>query len=368
MRKALIVGIDHYADMPRLHGCVNDAHAVTSVLERHGDGSPNFDVVQLTASSTSDAISGAKLRDTVEKLFDDNHTETALFYFAGYGCVDSTGGYILASDARSGTDGVSLNDIVEFANRSRARNRIIMVESCQLGIADELHQRTESLELLLDVTLLATSTWESYADEENSTGIFTKIFVDGMNGAAANLVGDITLGGVYTHMDNSLSVWERRPFHGMQVSNFVSLRKVEPPINLASLRRIAELFPSEDFEFKLDPSFEPTSDTPAPENTDKFAVLRECARVNLVVPVGAPSMRLAALESKSCKLTLRRALPQAAGEEPDLRFGPGGERHTKRCPASARAPLAFVAAAGMPLVTRIRAVVPACSITPWMAR
>jgi len=38
MRKALIVGIDHYAHVTPLSGCVNDAHAVKAVLERHADG------------------------------------------------------------------------------------------------------------------------------------------------------------------------------------------------------------------------------------------------------------------------------------------------------------------------------------------
>src|SRR3712207_8520491 len=34
-----------------LYGCVNDAYAVKAVLERHSDGTRNFDVWQLTAST-----------------------------------------------------------------------------------------------------------------------------------------------------------------------------------------------------------------------------------------------------------------------------------------------------------------------------
>ena len=45
MRKALIVGIDYYAHANRLGGCVNDAYSVRQVLERHGDGTKNFDVL-----------------------------------------------------------------------------------------------------------------------------------------------------------------------------------------------------------------------------------------------------------------------------------------------------------------------------------
>lgn len=43
MRKALIVGIDDYANCP-LFGCCNDADAVSDELIKNGDGSPNFAV------------------------------------------------------------------------------------------------------------------------------------------------------------------------------------------------------------------------------------------------------------------------------------------------------------------------------------
>jgi len=43
MKIALIVGINHYDNGGALFGCVNDARLVKAVLERHGDGSVNFD-------------------------------------------------------------------------------------------------------------------------------------------------------------------------------------------------------------------------------------------------------------------------------------------------------------------------------------
>ena len=43
---------------------------------------------------------------------------------------------------------------------------------------------------------------------------------------------------------------------------------------------------------------------PNPKNAGKFAVLQRYNRVNLVVPVGAEHMWNAAVESKSCKLTV----------------------------------------------------------------
>ena len=43
---------------------------------------------------------------------------------------------------------------------------------------------------------------------------------------------------------------------------------------------------------------------PDPENTRKFAILQKLNRVNLVVPVDAPHMWHAAMEEKTCKLTV----------------------------------------------------------------
>ena len=71
MRKALIVGIDDYPGAP-LHGCLNDAYAVASLLETHGDGSPNFAV---KLSSPGDAITRSTFRASVEKLFEGDAFE-----------------------------------------------------------------------------------------------------------------------------------------------------------------------------------------------------------------------------------------------------------------------------------------------------
>ena len=69
MRKALVVGIDHYSTGSGLFGCVNDAHEVKAVLEKHGDGSVNFGVLLLTATSAASAITRAQLKERVRELF-----------------------------------------------------------------------------------------------------------------------------------------------------------------------------------------------------------------------------------------------------------------------------------------------------------
>lgn len=141
-------------------------------------------------------------------------------------------------------------------------------------------------------------------------GLFTTLLVDALSGSAANLTGDITPGSVYAHIDQSLGAWEQRPVFKTNVKRFVSLRQVSPPIPKADLRRLTEFFPSPGFEFPLDPTYEPemkgrdlVMPEPIPENTRVFAVLQSYNRLNLLVPVDAPHMWNAAIESKSCRLT-----------------------------------------------------------------
>lgn len=303
MRKALIVGIDHYAKINHLFGCVNDAHSVKSVLERHSDGTVNFGVKLLAGSDPLSAVSRTCLRESVRELFAEEN-EIALFYFAGHGHIEVTGGYLCASDCETGDDGLSLNDVLTFANDSKATNNIIVLDSCHSGVAGARSLSQQVSELTEGLTILTASTAEQYATEENGSGVFTTLFVDALNGAAGNLVGDVTPGSVYAHIDQSLGPWEQRPVFKTNIKRFVSLRKVQPPIALAELQRITEFFPTPGFNFQLNPSFEPESPSPDKTNTEVFGVLQKYNHVNLVIPVGADHMYFAAMESKSCKLTV----------------------------------------------------------------
>ena len=310
MRKALVVGIDYYDKFSQLGGCVNDAHAVKAMLDRNADGSVNLGCKLIVGTGPSDIVTRQDLKEAVRELFAGDG-ELAVFYFAGHGYIEATGGYLCAGDCHTGDDGIPLGEIVTLANKSRIQNRIIVLDSCHSGIAGQHPTHKDTAELSDGMTILTASTDEQYAAEKNGSGSFTKLFVDALGGAAANLVGDVTPGGAYAHVDQSLGPWSQRPVFKTNVKSFVSLRKAQPPISLGDLQRITEFFPEPGSEYPLDPSFEPEMKgrddgmpPPNPENTQKFSVLQKYNRVNLVVPVGAPHMWHAAMESKSCKLTV----------------------------------------------------------------
>jgi len=302
MRKALIVGIDHYEHIDVLTGCVNDAHAVKAMLDRHADGSVNFGTRLLIGTGALALVQRNEFKEAVRELFADD-SEVALFYFAGHGYIESTGGYLCASDCKTGDDGLPLADVMTFANKSKARNKIIVLDSCYSGALGDHPLHNQVSEISEGVTILTASTKGQYAAEMNGGGVFTGLFIDALGGAAANLVGEVTPGGVYAHIDQSLGTWSQRPVFKTNVKTFVSLRQVQPPLALADLRRIAEFFPTAGFEFQLDPAYEPSHSSADIKKNIVFAILQKYNRVNLLLPIGAPHMWHAAVDSKTVKLT-----------------------------------------------------------------
>ncbi|QHK22550.1 caspase family protein (plasmid) [Pseudarthrobacter psychrotolerans] len=313
MRKALIVGIDHYDHISALSGAVNDAHSVKAVLERNADGTLNFATPKLmTGTGPAAGITRTNLRQAVEELFNDD-ADIALFYFAGHGYIDDTGGFLCASDCKSGHDGLALSEVMAMANQSGAKNKVIILDSCHGGIAGTSAVSKQVAEISDGVTILTASTADQYAMETGGgSGVFTSLLVDALSGAAANLVGAITPGSVYAHIDQSLGNWAQRPVFKTNVKKFVSLRETDAPIELADLQKLTKLFQHPTSQLALDPSYEPErsgkedASIPAPDpakNAD-FAVLQNLVKVNLVRPVDAPHMWHAAMGSKACELTV----------------------------------------------------------------
>lgn len=300
MRKALVVGIDRYATAPLL-GCVNDANAVAAVLEANGDGSPNFSVRLMTNPGGS--VSKPALREAVDQLFQGD-PDVALFYFSGHGFVNTNGGIIVTDDYQRYDEGILMDEILNYANKASSKERIIILDCCHSGsfgspaIADGAKAF-----LAPGLTVLTACRDSEVALEKGGKGVFTTLVVDALQGGAADLRGHITPGSVYAYVDQALGPWDQRPIFKTNVSKFTSLRNIQPPVDLSILRKLTKYFPSPTDEISLDPSFEPTSDSPSEPNTEIFGHLQKMEGVGLIVPVGEEHMYYAAMNSRSCRLT-----------------------------------------------------------------
>ena len=306
MRKALVVGINNYKYAP-LRGCINDATSVGDLLETHGDGSPNFEVWrELDVPTKSD------LTTLIANLFSGD-CDTALFYFSGHGYINELGGYIVTPDFVKYDEGVSMEDILKLANKSRIKDKIIILDCCHSGVMGSSGIVDGASHLKDGISILTASRDDEPALEVNGHGVFTSLLLDALRGGAADLRGHISPGSVYAFIDQALGPWQQRPVFKTNIKRFTSIRTVTPPVPPEILRKITEYFPAPQDEMQLDPSFEDTN-TKAIVHTlvEPYAIagnvaifkhLQKFQSVGLVVPVGEEHMYYAAMRTKSCRLT-----------------------------------------------------------------
>ena len=304
VKKALIVGIDEYPNAP-LKGCINDANAVAELLRTNGDGSPNFDV-----SLKLNVKTKAEFLDLIEDLFSGD-ADASLLYFSGHG---SEAGHLVTPDYRGKDLGVLMTEVLGCANNSKCKNKIIILDCCYYGKFGE-SSTTQSNESILGegVTIMTASSRDQVSMEHGGQGVFTNLFLQSLRGSAADITGKITPAGIYSFIDQSLGAWQQRPIFKTNISQFISIRDIEPRVPKSVLRKLGKYFNSPSDEVKLDPSFEFTNNPnykheviepyAKDENVKKFKELQLFESVGLIEPVDEEHMYFAAMHSKSCKLT-----------------------------------------------------------------
>ena len=300
MKKALIVGLNDYPNS-KLEWCDNDAIAMKELIESNGDGSPNFDVVSIIDSCTKNNLKAA-----IGKLFVDD-ADIALLYFSGHG-TDIDGGYLCTTDFSESDYGVRMTDVLEMANKSHCKNKIIILDCCFAAKMGETILLNNNSVLGEGVTIIAASqSWQTSA--ENGAiqhGVFTELLIQGLKGGAADIGGNITPASLYSFVDQSLGAWQQRPVFKTNISRFLPLRTIQAKVPKNILRKLSTYFENPTDEFKLDPSYEYTN---APEiehkviepyaDTEHVSVFKELQlfeSVGLIEPVGTEHMYFAAME------------------------------------------------------------------------
>jgi hypothetical protein len=304
MRKALFIGVNDYTHINPLSGCNNDAIEMSSVLQRHASGTPNFHNKILTTAE--DNIDKHSLEESIQELF-SGACDVALLYFAGHGRFDKNlhEGMIIPQDYRKDSDGVRVSDILIWAeNATEIKNKIIILDCCEAGGAGESRQLKGGSSIISEgVTILTACRKDEYAQEVSGHGVFTKLLLQALHGGASNVLGHVTPGSLYAFVDNALGPWEQRPVFKTNVSEFISLKEHTPLVPLETLRKLPEWFPAAEFVFPLIPAHEPEHSDFDPKLGEVFAQLQKCNRHSLIEPIDAEHMYFAAINSKGCRLT-----------------------------------------------------------------
>jgi hypothetical protein len=201
-----------------------------------------------------------------------------------------------------------------MANESQSLNKIIILDCCHSGSTGNSNILGEDAAFIGNgVTILTASKSDEVSLEVNGHGVFTNLLLDALQGGAADISGNITPAGVYAYIDKALGAHEQRPVFKTNITEFTSLRKMPAKVPEEILRKLTEYFPTPDQQYILNPSYE---DTNSPDikplliepyadlkNVAIFKDLQKYQSVGLVIPVNAPYMYYAAMNSTSCKLT-----------------------------------------------------------------
>lgn len=304
MRRALCVGVDQYS-FGSLRGCVADAERMAALLSKHEDGSANFDCLTLIApdGGGDDIVTRGALKKAMDQLLKDK-AEVAIFHFSGHGTQNNLGGFLVTQDAQAYDEGVPMTDLLTLANASKVDEVVIILDCCQAGNLGNAPAIDNTKAVLREgVSILTASRGDQVSVEANGAGLFTSLVADGLEGGAADVLGNVTAPAIYAFVEAALGAWQQRPLFKAHVSTLVSLRRCDPPIETSTLRELPALFPVPAEDLHLGPEYERSLGTGDPAKQEVFRKLQALNRVHLVVPVGTDHMYDAAAESKACRLT-----------------------------------------------------------------
>ena len=305
MRRALLVGINDYADAPILRSCVRDAGDLARLLSRNEDGSPNFKCEVLTSAGTS-LITRALVRQKLHEHF-DSFDGDLLFYFSGHGAATSLGGHLVTFDSSRYEPGVPMRDLIQVANRSNARNILILLDCCYAGLAGSDEEVIGMLEneatLREGVTILAAAKPRQKAREVGGHGVFTRLVLAALNGGAAGVRGQVSAAAIYAYAEAVLGALDQRPLYKSHAASLPPVRCCRPAVSDDMLRQLPELFPERTSAFQMAPTYERTHVSAVKEHVALFQIFKELQVARLLRCNTGRDMYDIALASETVLLT-----------------------------------------------------------------
>lgn len=296
-KQALVVGIDKYEHpFQPLNGCIKDAMGLVKVLENNQDGSSNFVCERLYHDVTR-----TRLKDAIQNFFKEPH-DISLFYFSGHGSTTEFGEFLIPKGAKHEEDGIPLRYLVEQANESKSDNVIIILDCCYSGGIINIQASSRA-----GLSILTASRGDQRAVEKRTgnitEGVFTKFLLDGLEGGAADVLGNVTLLSIYAYVEQAFGRTKQRPLLKTNLERSFLLRKCNPTIEISTLKKLPEYFSTPTHEYPLDKSYEPTEAPKNEKNEKIFKHFQKLRDGRLLVPVGEEHLYYAAINKKSCKLT-----------------------------------------------------------------
>ena len=255
-------------------------------------------------------ITKSALKKAIKELFAGS-PEIALLYFSGHGFLDDLGGYLVTQDFTAEDVGVTMQDIINLANNSKAHEVVIILDCCHSGAFGSLPAfNLNNAYLRSGVAILTASLAHEYSVEVNGEGIFTKIVCDALSGGAIDVMGNVTVASIYAYADQVLGAWDQRPMFKANITTLTTLRSCTPLVETSILRKLPDYFTTSGMVYPLDYTYEPDKNY-APDDDKKhyteheeiFNHFQKYRDARLLVPHGEHHLFWAAIRGKGCRLT-----------------------------------------------------------------
>ena len=228
-RFAVTIGVDEYDDpqVGRLDGASNDARALADALVRYA-GFPQDQVIVLASDQPKERwpTRGNILRRLSNLRAAVPSDGLLLVAFAGHGIESDGQAFLLPTDAQVNGDMSLLEDTAINVETVRKRIRdtgvrqvVILLDACRsdnAGRGSSDRKMTEAYvrgfnfdvrngEITAFATLYATEIGNrAYESKEKRHGYFTWSLVEGLQGAAGNDKGEVTLSGLVKYLETSV--------------------------------------------------------------------------------------------------------------------------------------------------------------------
>ena len=232
---ALVVGVNEYKDAARYHalpGCAEEAIAFGDLLATNADGSENFGHDNIRYILNIE-VTKATLANEAHKLL-GKEADLLVIYFSGHGDDLDIGGVLVTHDSRAGEEGLMMNDLIRWASLSPAKSVIIILDCCfsgQLGDLDLVSSTGKRIAQLPEkVAILSSSAHNQPAAMLNGNSIFTKTVNNGLDGAAANSAGEITLPLLYEFVAREFERYSQKPQLKSYINHSAQIRKAKASI------------------------------------------------------------------------------------------------------------------------------------------
>lgn len=314
-RRALLVGINVYDNMPDLTWCIDDVYALQPLCALHEDRTPNFacrvllgshaatEATEALFADQTHRVTFSALRSALEELF--AFDEKVLFYFSGHGYVKGNETYLVTQDGNSILPGIALQELLTMANASPAREVLLLLDSCYSGALGEPERDSTLAQTYLrpGVTLLAASHAKQHAIERNGHSLFTNLVIGALKGGASDVRGQVSEAAIYAYVEQALGPWEQRPIYKSNATHLSPVRQCLPDIEDEELRRLPQFFPQPDAHYVLNPSYEVTHAQALPEHIGIFKLFKRYQVARLLRPTLDNDLYFAALHNHPVELT-----------------------------------------------------------------